>query len=426
MANNNAAIFAIFTIAISTLISVFLVNGQMLLYLNHLHITSRTDASFYVQLAATQALFRIPSSLILGWCSAYYGPTRILISLLFVAAFGVIVIMISRPSPIFLFIGFVLFCESYTSRQFRVSILADLVSPENRTPVFVLHAAMRHIAYMLGPALWILIQKWQGSLDVSGYTVDRFTMSHLTAAISFLITGFLVHATISPSRSDDSGQLEETVCDETTPLNPIPSIGAPTTSLTAPDVASALHLPVILSLRSSCIIITSVTEVSFQPIMVDIFGAGDAELGHLYMLAAIVGITISCTQSWISHRFSDYTVVLVGVALIMVGQLLNMPIFGDVQKWQIIVAYILSSRAVVLPSAVLSIFTKHASSPAQKEKGIALCNSSGNVVRTVVRFLLAHHVLSLFGKRVYLMLSLPLLISTMWFILSWRRHSIPA
>lgn len=416
MPATNAAVTAVFIIAVATLVAIFLVNGQILLYLNRLGITTTTDPSFYVQLAASQSLFRIPSSLILGWCSASFGPTRILTALQLVASVGVAIMIATRPSRPALFVGYMLFCEAFTSRQFRISILADLVTPANRTPIILMHTAMRHVAYILGPAVWLLIQNWRDSATLRGYVVDRFTLSHASALIMFLLTSLLIQVLIRPRAPDDHdrAQLPESTNSESTPLRapaPMPVTAA----------RPALPFALILALRSSCIIVTAVTDVSFQPVLVDIFGAGDAELGRLYVLAAVLGMAISCVQSWVSHLYSDFTVILVGVALIIVGQLMMMPVFARVQKWQVVVGYILSSRAVVLPSAVLSLFTKRTSSQAQKEKGLAVCNSTGSVVKAGVRLLLAHHILILFGNRLYLLVSLPLLISTAWFVISWQR-----
>lgn len=435
MSTDYVTITTILTIAVGTCVAVFLVNDQLLLYLNELTITTRTDVSVYVIISALQFGLRIPGSLILGWTSGYFGPTRTLAATLVVSCIGIFFIIWTRPNSIALAIGYILFCQAFSTRQLRMSILSDAASPENRTALLMIHTATRHLSYLLGPFLWILIQKWQGSTTIYGHIVDRFTVSHVLAIFTCIVVITLActigsqvktpnRSRLSQNHSDLTSEstpliIEERGTDQTPPSFPQDASGNTVIErvATRPEFTRTnyeISFRHILLLRLTCAAIVTVWDVSFQPVVIDLYGAGEEELGLLYMYGSILGMLLTIALSCVSYYTSDLNMMMISGTVMMMGHFLNLDLFGPIHKWQIVVGFIVCARALVFQPIAMSVFIKGCKTLQQRERGIAICNSAVDVVVCVIRLCLARHLLKLFGKWYSIVVVLPLLFTLIY------------
>lgn len=188
MQSTYTVVLSVFVIAVLTMLAMTAVGPTLLLYMNHAGYTNAENISAYVLASAISTAVPIASNIILGFVASRFGPGR---SIAFGSAFsalGMLIVILSRESILFFFIGYAMYSCCNSLRVIRVSLLTKVVPENERTTVLATHALMTPIGALMGPLLWIAIQTYRGSVPLLGGAVhfNRFTIDYSFACTALL------------------------------------------------------------------------------------------------------------------------------------------------------------------------------------------------------------------------------------------------
>lgn len=184
-------VLTVFAMAVATMATMTTIAPTLMVYLNHRGFTSAMDVSFYVTTTAVSSSVPIVSNILIGMAATRFGPGRALAFGAVVAASGLLIVICSGHSRGLFLLGFAVYSIANSFRVIRVGIITEVVRPEERTMVMAGHALMTPLGALVGPILWILIQKHRGNIKLAGPlpNINRFTVDYLLAATILLGIG---------------------------------------------------------------------------------------------------------------------------------------------------------------------------------------------------------------------------------------------
>lgn len=203
---------SVFIIAFLTMLSMTSLSPTLLLFMNEATFTSPTHITPYVTASALATTAPIVSNILLTSLASHFGPGRALAVGAMIAAFGMVLVVLSRGILALFYIGYTLYSMCNSLRIVRVSLLSKIVPPEERTTVLATHALMTPVGALVGPTIWIIAQNYRGSFRFLDWiVVDRFTLTYMVTISSFLIIALialsslqhLVAYTNNNSQNDD-------------------------------------------------------------------------------------------------------------------------------------------------------------------------------------------------------------------------------
>ena len=423
---------ALLLIASTTLCIVFLVDGTLLLYLNQLHYTTPTNPSFYVITTAIGLLLRAPVNLLLGQLGGRYGSSRTLSVTFLIIFIGLLSLTFAHVSRSIFLIGYLLYSLISAGRVLRISLISDLVDDDQRTTSMALHQLMTPLANLVGPCIWIIIQKWQGELVLGNGVVimNRFGVNYLLCACLVVGMYFICNRYLNdrPNREEESLLMSDVDVEqrwnestnliretENEDLQSTVHLGGDVRMYITPSLM--FYFTVIVLGRAT----TTTYDVAFQTILVDVFFVSDAELGKIHIIVGMIAICFPILVAMLSRFVKDRDIIMVGLVLKVIGMALYLPIFGTVQKWQVVIGYILIVKAMIYQTALLSSFTKR--TPGDKAAMIGYLYAASNGTAALLRFAVSPFVLRIFGGWEYFLSAIPglMTISIVVWPMNWHK-----
>lgn len=156
---------------------------------------------------------------------------------------------------------------------------------------------------------------------------------------------------------------------------------------------------------------TMVLSNAFQPILIDIFGVSEVELGQAYLVVALVAVIPPVLVAMLSGRFSDRTIIVIGLSLKILGMAFFMPILGS-SKWRVLVGNVLLLKAsMFLVPASFSLFTKVMGSLNTGVTSLAWVWSIASIGPAVVQLVLGKQLVDWYGSWKYIVFAVPCLTS---------------
>jgi uncharacterized membrane protein YgcG len=100
--------------------------------------------------------------------------------------------------------------------------------------------------------------------------------------------------------------------------------------------------------------------VSFQPILVERYGATGRDLGLIYEVISVTAIVPPLLVAYLSKRLMDRQILLLGLVAKIAGISLFLPLLpGPVRAWSVVAGYVLLIKAsIFFFTAAMSLFTK--------------------------------------------------------------------
>lgn len=171
---------------------------------------------------------------------------------------------------------------------------------------------------------------------------------------------------------------------------------------------------------------TMVLSNAFQPILIDIFGISEVELGQAYLTVALAAVIPPVLVALMSGRLSDRTIILIGMCLKIVGVAFFMPILGS-SKWRVLIGTVLLMKAsMFLVPASFSLFTKVMGRLNSGDTSLAMAWSVASIGPAAVQIFMGKELVDWYGSWKYIVFAIPCLISAIMVLSpvgwSWLDH----
>lgn len=103
----------------------------------------------------------------------------------------------------------------------------------------------------------------------------------------------------------------------------------------------------------------ALVRVSFQPVLVDVYGMTEGGVGKMYAIVGGLAIIPPIMIALLARVLSDRAIALLGIMLKFCGASLWLPLFGPVRLWQCVAGFILCVKASqFFTTSIISAFTK--------------------------------------------------------------------
>lgn len=354
----------------------------LLLYFNHIGFTTPSDDTFFVRIFALSFLVPVLVNIPLSHLAARIGVRRTLACSYFISSIGMIFLVFSRLSPALYVIGHISYSIFWSLRIIRLSAIASLVAPTYRTTAIALHQFLIPVGCLAGPAIWLIVQRWRGYIEIFGLQFDRFSINFVMNCISNMSMAILAYCalpTLTTPYLESSSERKKST-DSQTPFEQnlvsaeSSSYGAippeDVESQTTPDGRQLQFTPAVRWFVRSRLILfctlafivrgcAGIFQVVFQPAMLDYFHTDDAELGRIFLIIAAVALIPPLAVTVMTTFMTDPQILLFGICLKILGMALYLPLFGTISKLQIIIAYAVTVKATIFFTTVsVSVFSK--------------------------------------------------------------------
>eukprot|EP00178_Gracilaria_changii_P013555 TRINITY_DN38285_c0_g1_i1.p1 TRINITY_DN38285_c0_g1~~TRINITY_DN38285_c0_g1_i1.p1 ORF type:complete len:493 (+),score=63.94 TRINITY_DN38285_c0_g1_i1:94-1479(+) len=415
-------VVVVLLMAICTMLVISCVDWTLLLFLNHGTSLLNTH-DVYFTATAFALLAPVCANSILGILSVRFGSGVTLCFCYLVVAFGMLIMTLFRNSLILFYVAYESYALCTTLRIVRLSIIAQVVPARTRTTVMAIHQLMAPIGAVLGPALWLLIQKWRGSFTLAGWmVVDRFFVNYALAIGTMVGMFFLGMSTIrslptadsetSEQNADEGGRYKSAASAKSvyeqrqkTPQQRLTSSGDDAFGSGAGVRKFTYFCTLTLLMQSTMALV----RVSFQPILIGVFGADDEQVGKMYTIIGALAFVPPLAVAVLSRVLTDRTILVIGMVLKLGGALMCLPLFGDVRQWQLVVGFTLCIKASnFFQTAAFSAFTKSMGGK-KPAKQMGYYWSVCSVGPAVIQFCFASGLVKLFGSWSFGMCALPVL-----------------
>lgn len=392
---------AVLLIALATTYLITNVDWTLFLYLNHVAQHRQQLDSLYITLTALRSLLPSFVSIAAGHLTSVFGTGPVLAISHILVAIG-LVLLAARAIGSTLFIAISLFSIAPAMRVVRISAIADIVPPSQRTCVLAWHYCMYPFGAILETAAWLILQQWKRSIFIYGFLIDRYTIHYGFGACLMLLVSITAYAFRSQFNhyanaiTDTERLLSEAVpptpeyeSSETRP----PFETQPTSYNSATRVAWFVLL--MLPVRFTLMIMT----VIVQPAMVTHFGLDEAQVGLMYTLLAFTAVIPPVVLTLFSSHLSDRAILIVGLVLKMIGAALYLPIFGPVRCWQVVAGATLAVKAsAFFTTAVFSLFTKVVAKGRDRNTMLGYIWAFTEGASALLQLLLSNFIMRLFGR----------------------------
>jgi hypothetical protein len=372
----------VYALAFLTMATMTAIVPSVLLYLRHARLISVDSVQFYITCIAISSSTPVVFNTGLGFLAGHVGPARALALSSLIVALGLLGMAAFSASKLLFGFAFGLYSMVQCLETIRILIIAEYVPHEFRTEVMSLHALMTPLGALIGPLVWLLVERYPadhvlvGSLRANKYTLDYLLATcvlSIIASIAMVRLGRLPGQQHAHSHSSDSsGEMSE--------REPLNGSESGTTALTAQhEFSDHIHVSltdgrefdvnpdryrrrtfIYFSIIMACVNISmGLYSVSWMPIMVNVFEAGGQKLGIIFEIISVFAVIPPLLVAYLSRRMQDRHILLIGIIAKLVGIMCFLPIFGRVREWQVFAGYIIIIKAsIFFFNASMSLFTK--------------------------------------------------------------------
>lgn len=341
---------------------------SLLLYFNHIGFTSASDNSFFVRVFALSFLVPVIVNIPLSQIAARYGVRVTLFWSYFVSFVGMILLVVSRLSPYVYVVGHAFFSTFWSLRIIRLSAIASIVSPANRTTAIAAHQFLVPVGSIAGPATWLIVQQWRGYIEIWGLEFDRFSVNFVINCVTNACMAFLAFSCLPILKAPYSGSKQKKIKVSSSMYGTIQGDDIESEELSnceeivlSPSAKKFVRSRIIFFCILAFVVrgCGGVYQVVFQPVMVNVFKTSDAELGRIFVMIAMVAVIPPVIVMIMTKFLNDPQILLFGICLKLFGMILFLPIFGEISKVQIIVGYAITVKATLFFTTIcVSVFSK--------------------------------------------------------------------
>lgn len=337
----------------------------LLLLLNHYGLTNAQDQRFYIQCSALVLFVPVLANIPATMCASRIGVARTLFWGNLIVAAGLFVMVFAHDSRSLVVLALTLYSLYMTLRVLRISLIARLVRPDNRTAAMAIHQLMIPVGAIFGPGLWLLCQMWKGSLHVCGLLLDRYTL--LISLVGIINVGVALLARTLPEATEGS---RNTAPEEDQIFNSedgvdVASYGAVEMPEETQEEEEDRHKFVSSRLTFFILLTLAVRgasgffQVALQPVLVEVFGATDAQVGLTYLLVAPIGCVTPLLVAVLTKYLQDRHILTIGLVIKVVGMALYLPWGADVGMIQVVAGFTLLMKGTMFfTTTLMSMLTK--------------------------------------------------------------------
>lgn len=421
-------VLAILAVTTGTMVVVSSLESPLLLFMNEVGFTNAQHVSFYVRTVSIGLLVPVLSAIPLGHLASHFGAGITLSYAFLFVSLGFALICISRSSKLIFLAGYIMYSVCSGMRILRFSIIADLVSTEDRTLVMAVQQLMIPIGALISPCVWILIVRlWHSEIEVvqSILVIDRFTLSYAFGMFVAVSASFLCYTKLRKTSADTEITESSNPSNERLSGNSIEESNQSLNGYGSCNLPAPLKIVGIAELKHYrntrlcffaflllCIrLILAVFLALFQPVLIHRFGAGDEEVGRVYLLIGILSLIPPALVALASKLADDRQILLFGLVIELMGASMYLPFFSFLEKWQVIIGYLLVIKAsAFFNTATISLFTK-VLGPMGSAKNLGYVWSIANVLPAVVQISFASQIVGLFSTWKFSLFLVPIIIA---------------
>lgn len=360
-------VLTIYVLAFCTMAMMTMISPTLLLYLQHMSMSSSSDIHFYVVVSVIGSSAPVFCHTLVSHLADWVGAGTAMAFSNAVVGLGLLCMVVSQSSKVFFAIAYTMYSLAQSMRTIRTLILSHIVPSEQRTELMSYHALMTPLGALLGPVIWLVIERYSGDWQVRAlFHVDRFTVNFAVAA---LIAFFM--AAVAGLRLPDvraSSQRFAEVAEGSQIASDRHTVGGSVVHVQMRD-GQEYDVDINKFRRRIFVYFCAVMflvnlsmglyMVLFQPVMVNIFHATGKTLGYVFEIISVFAIIPPILVAYLSKRLKDRQILLIGMISKLVGISLFLPLFGPVREWQVVVGYILIIKAsIFFFTSAMSLFTK--------------------------------------------------------------------
>lgn len=188
-AESQRAVYVVYAMAFLSMALMTTVTPTLLLYMRHVGFAARGDLQFYVAVSVIGTSVPVVMHVLLSKLADIYGAPRSLSFACLAVALGLLGMAVFDDSRHLFAAAYLSFSVAQSLRPVRTIILSDISTDESRTEIMSLHALMTPLGAMVGPLVWLAVQKYQddwlllGTLRVNKYTLDYFVAGFFALCI---------------------------------------------------------------------------------------------------------------------------------------------------------------------------------------------------------------------------------------------------
>lgn len=402
-----------------------LIETIILLYLNHVSFTTSIDTTLYVHASAFLILVPIPCNLIIAKLTCYHSPVSILSHAYLAVSVALIAIAFNRSRTVF-YPTFIVYASLYSFRIVRLSVLSQLAPPSIRTSILTTHQLMSPVGVMLGPLLWLILQRWRSSFylfpKTSTCTIDRFTVVFLTCAILCSLMSVmyreLAHRSIRAiDFLSESSRLQQPLATNTAPIDSnqdkFKSVGIDNSISRKSELRVTKHI-IVLAVVLACVRASfAFYSIILQPVMVYDLHASDELVGKVQATIGFLAIFPPLLAAVAARYVPDYPMLVLGLGVKLIGMALQLPLYtakGIPSLPRLVAGYVfVVEGSHFFSTTVMSAITKIVA-PEQVSTVTGVIWAGVNIFPAIVQLLLGSHIVSGFGSWYFALFALPTII----------------
>jgi hypothetical protein len=280
-----------------------------------------------------------------------------------------------------------------------------------------MHALCTPLGALLGPIMWLGIERFTGEY--------AFSVAYVSAALMALVMACIAHFDLrdvsidAPRASHAAGNVSTDVDAHDRVVHVTMDDG------NVFDVHVESYRWHIFTFF--CAIMTLVNlsmglyMINFQPIMVYFYHADGQTLGICFMIISVLAIVPPLLVAYLSKYLKDRHIMLIGMFAKLVGITFFLPIFGrPVARWQVVAGFVLCIKAsVFFFTAAMSLFTKLLGGGMLSGAWLGVLSSLSALGPAIAQLLFAHLALESFGGWTYGVYGVPAVLALCMVAFPW-------
>lgn len=418
-------------------------------FLNRLHYTTDTDATFFIFTRGLNTFFAAVSSILISLIATHYGPRHALT--LSYAIFSAVMLfyLLSDVSRLVYAVGTSVFSLTWTVQIVRLSLIAMILPPDRKTGTATMHQTIMTAGYLVGPLVWYGVQKWRGSLSVwlllfDGHyyeiVFDRFSLLYLfnsvvsgaVAIVSVFVFRNAKDTTsiagqcipVLPIEEKKNKEEQKEVAQQSTPLLYRLKINKENNINNNPSTLFTITLFSVMAFLFGSS--TSIVRTSFQTLIVNTFKFPDSTLGLITFVEAIAMTCIGAMLSKLSHVVTDDVLFMLITGMQVFGMAMFLPLFGGdhVSFAQVMVGVVLSLCAGISFAAVCVSLMSKQMGKLYKQRHFGIVWGWGMLGMACSNWIIGQLIVEFVGSWMYLLFMIPIVIVLVLFVgvFSMRRR----
>lgn len=357
-AQKKRVLHVVYWLAIFNAVNCSAVSPSLLLYLKHIGLASTTDVSYYMTLGSIRSFVPVVMSAAMGMLSSRIGAPKAFGVCCAMIATGLLGMCVGTTQVAFGVMYTCFYGVSFAVRTVRTVLLTEVVPSRKRTVAMSFHTFCSPFGSLFGPLLWLICEQFRGEVTLLGpIRINEYTLNFFVLACIVSANGAL--AVIGGRYDGDKEVVKSRRKNASNDIVVPVRLSDGTQSFVDTRAYKRRTL-----FAFSCIILFARTtmalfDLSFQPILVNHFGVTGQGMGYIFGTISLFGLIPPLVVTAVSTILEDRQIMLSGFLLKLVGVLLFLPLFGPVQKWQVVAGYVLLVKAsIFVYTASMSLFTR--------------------------------------------------------------------